>query len=97
MAKILPSRKLSVLMVLLPKTLLLPCFRKTRFKKRTLNIELHNDNWIKNLQNITTSTELEEFIMLLMSLSSTSLSDQKDEIQWRWTGDGCYTIASAYD
>jgi hypothetical protein len=58
---------------------------------------MHNDNWIKNLQNITTSAELEEFIMLFMALLSIFLSDQKDEIQWRWTGDGCYTVASAYD
>jgi hypothetical protein len=59
--------------------------------------ELHNDNWIRNLQNITTTVQIEEFILLFMALSQITHTDQKDKIHWRWTRDGVYTVASAYD
>jgi hypothetical protein len=39
---------------------------------------------------------LEEYIMLYMALSAVTLSDQPDEINWRWTSNGIYLTASAY-
>jgi hypothetical protein len=35
--------------------------------------------------------------MLFMALDPISLSDQNDSITWRWTANGCYSIASAYE
>jgi hypothetical protein len=32
-----------------------------------------------------------------MALSQITHTDQKDKIHWRWTRDGVYTVASAYD
>jgi hypothetical protein len=65
--------------------------------KRTVHQELHNDNWISNLQSITTSSQVKEFTLLFMALSQIRLIDHKDEICWKWTKDGNYTVASAYD
>jgi hypothetical protein len=48
-----------------------------RFKSRNVHTKLTNDNWIKNLQEVTTPTQLEELTLLFMTLSSVTLSDQK--------------------
>jgi hypothetical protein len=40
---------------------------------------------------------MEEFTMLFMALEDVSLSDQPDKITWKWTHDGNYTVAYAYD
>jgi hypothetical protein len=34
--------------------------------------------------------------MLHAAVSSFNLSNQKDEITWRWTANGQFTVASAY-
>jgi hypothetical protein len=49
-----------------------------RFKKRTVAVELHNNNWIKNLGEINCPAVLEEYIILYMALSTVVLSDQMD-------------------
>jgi hypothetical protein len=67
------------------------------FKKRSVHTELTNCNWIKNLQDIQTTTQLEEFTMLFMALSTVTLNDQDDTISWRWTSNGCYSVAFAYE
>jgi hypothetical protein len=40
---------------------------------------------------------LEEYIMLYMALSVVTLSDQSDEIFWRWTFNGIYSAAKFYE
>jgi hypothetical protein len=40
---------------------------------------------------------MEEYILLFLVLSTVQLSDQEDVIYWKWTADGKYTIASAYE
>jgi hypothetical protein len=32
-----------------------------------------------------------------MTLSSVELTQQKDVIQWRWTSNGQYSVATAYE
>jgi hypothetical protein len=59
--------------------------------------ELHNQNWIRNLAGINTTTLLEEFTLLYMALSDAQLSDHKDQILWKWTLDGKYSVVSVYD
>jgi hypothetical protein len=53
--------------------------------------------WIKNVQDITNSPELQEFVLLFVALSSVTLSEHKDEIRWRWTTNGQFTVSSAYE
>jgi hypothetical protein len=72
-------------------------FKMTRFKNRTVHCELHNNNWIRNLQNINTTTQLEEFTLLFMLVSRGVLTNKKDEIFWKWTRDDLYSISLAYE
>lgn len=62
-----------------------------------MQTELQNSNWIRNLNNVNSSTLVQEFTLFFMALADVQLSDHKDEIIWKWTLDGKYSIASAYD
>jgi hypothetical protein len=79
-----------------PKDLASSLYRLARFKHRSVFTELSNSNWISSLVDITTTTEMEDFTLLFMVISLVSLTDQLDTITWRWTGDGKFTVASAY-
>jgi hypothetical protein len=80
-----------------PKDLAPNLFRLAMFKKRSVHAELQNSNWIRNLQDIHTPSQIEEFTMLFMALESVSLTDQEDSIKWRWTVNDSYSVASAYE
>jgi hypothetical protein len=54
-------------------------------------------NWIRNVRNIDSDILLEEFNMLFMALSSVVLSDQNDQVVWRWIEDGKYIINTTYE
>jgi hypothetical protein len=72
-------------------------FKRTRFKNRSVHIELHNYNWTRNIHEIDSPTLLEEYVTLFLVLSTVSLNSDKDEIFWKWTPNGKYTVASAYE
>jgi hypothetical protein len=72
-------------------------FKIARWKQRSIKIELQGDNWIRSLSNIGTTSEVEEFTLLFMAISFVQLLDQKDNIVYKWTPDGNYTVASTYD
>jgi hypothetical protein len=72
-------------------------FKRARFKNRSVHTELHNHNWIYNIQKINSSLLLEEYVTLYMMLSSVNLSNNHDEIIWRWTSNGQYSVSSAYE
>jgi hypothetical protein len=80
-----------------PKDLTPSLYAIAKFKFRKFYSELQNLNWIRNLQGISNTSQLEEFTVLFMALSTVTLTDQRDEIIWRWTTNGQYTIASAYE
>lgn len=40
---------------------------------------------------------MKEFTMLFMALASINLNDQNDQISWKWTKDGKYSVSSAYN
>jgi hypothetical protein len=81
----------------LPKELAPNLYRVTRYKMRSVCTELHNNNWIRSLNDMESSVLIEEFTLLFMALSSTQLSNQKDTIHWRWTGNEKFSTASAYE
>jgi hypothetical protein len=72
-------------------------FKQARFKKRMVATELQDNNWIKNLGEINSTSALEEYILLYSALSTMALTDQRDQIIWRWTSNGKYTAKSAYN
>lgn len=68
-----------------------------RFKKRNVTTELRNFNWARNCTRLDSTILVEEFVMLFMALSGVQLRQEKDQIFWRWTSDGKYSVASAYE
>jgi hypothetical protein len=80
-----------------PKEMAPDLYAKVRFKSRSVHYELNNGRWIRNLGEITSSDLLEQFVMLHMTLSSISLTDQKDQIFWKWTNDRKFSVSSAYN
>jgi hypothetical protein len=40
---------------------------------------------------------MEEFTLLFMALEDVSLTSQPDKITWKWTQDGIYSVATAYE
>jgi hypothetical protein len=66
---------------LAPKDLAPDLYQVARFKRRTMHTEMQNDSWIRNLQNISTTERMEEFILLFMAVSEVHLSNHRDEIQ----------------
>jgi hypothetical protein len=80
-----------------PKELAPELYKKTRFKNRSVASELKNRSWIKSLGAINSSKLLQDYIMLYMVLESIQLSDQPDEVFWRWTANGRFSVASAYN
>jgi hypothetical protein len=54
-----------------------------RFKRRSVHTELNNNNWIRNLQGVHNTTQMEEFNVLFMTLAAINLSDQIDKVFWK--------------
>jgi hypothetical protein len=79
-----------------PKEIAPNLYASARCKRRPVFTELHYLNWIRNIKGINTTTMLDEYILLYMSLSLAALNDQPDEIIWKWTANGKYSTASAY-
>jgi hypothetical protein len=80
-----------------PTNLASNLFQVVRFKFRSVYAELQNDNWIRNLRVVNEPTQIEEFTLLVMALAEVTLNNQCDEITWKWTPYGQFSIASAYN
>ena len=65
-------------------------------KRRTVQKEMENNNWIRSLARISTGRHLEQYIRLWTMMRGVHLLPMADTIRWRWTEDGVYTAASAY-
>lgn len=72
-------------------------YQLTRCKARTICKELHNFNWLRNLRQITNQDQLEELVLLFPILNEFHLTEQPDNIKWKWTAKGCYSVKSAYE
>jgi hypothetical protein len=51
---------------------------------------------MNGFQRIDTSVEVNQFMALWTGINQTSLTDQEDAIQWRFTANGSYSTKSAY-
>lgn len=79
-----------------PKNLAPNLYSLARCKHRTVKKELTNLNWIRNLGDLHSQTLLDEFAMLYTALSDVVLTNEDDQIVWKWTPSGQYSAASAY-
>jgi hypothetical protein len=65
-------------------------------KRRTVQKEIHQQNWIRSLARIATMAQLQQFVALWTIMQGVVLQPHPDLIRWRWTESGVYTTASAY-
>jgi hypothetical protein len=63
-------------------------YKKGRFKKGTIFIELQNSKWINNIGEVQETELLLEYVLLYLALTTITLNDQKDTISWKWTANG---------
>jgi hypothetical protein len=80
-----------------PKDIAPGLYKAARFKKRSVCDELRNSSWIKNLQVIQDPDLLDEYVQLYMALSTIQLNENKDQIKWKWTPSGQFSVKLAYD
>jgi hypothetical protein len=71
-----------------PRDLAPNLYKIARFKHRSVHTELQNLRWIRNLQDISIVVQLEKFTILFMALSAIELTQERDQIFWKWTRDG---------
>ncbi|XP_073363690.1 uncharacterized protein [Aegilops tauschii subsp. strangulata] len=58
---------------------------------------LSKDKWMKGLQHITSSEEIESFVALWNKLQQVQLIQVPDSISWHWAASGSYSAKSAYN
>jgi hypothetical protein len=80
-----------------PKDLAPSLYKAARFKRRNVAMEMQNNNWIKNIGEINNSALIDEYVLLHMALLSVTLTQQQDQITWKWTRDGQFLVSSAYN
>jgi hypothetical protein len=66
-------------------------------KNNTVSEDLHNGNWMRGLWRMSTAEQMAEFVQLWDCLLQVQLTEEADEIRWRWTADGRYSSKSAYE
>jgi len=74
-------------------------FLKSKRKKLTVQMALHENRWIKHLLPLQSSQEIREYVALWEQVGNVQLQEGTEDtntIRWRWTPDGEYTTKSAY-
>jgi hypothetical protein len=61
---------------MVPKEIAPNLFNMARFKMRSVNSELQNSNWLRNLGAIDTPELLAEFVLLHVALTIVSLNSK---------------------
>ncbi|KAL6653370.1 hypothetical protein ACP70R_008948 [Stipagrostis hirtigluma subsp. patula] len=79
-----------------PRNLAPSLYKLARFKHRTVDRELQNYAWIKNLVGFSTQEHIDELNVMLQALQGFHLTEAEDQIYWKWTAHGEYTASSAY-
>jgi hypothetical protein len=51
----------------------------------------------KNIGEVNNSMLLDEYVLLHMALSSDALTQQQDQITWKWIRDGQFSVSSGYN
>ncbi|TVU02801.1 hypothetical protein EJB05_51684, partial [Eragrostis curvula] len=77
-----------------PKELAPDLFRLAWRKNGTVAMGLTEGRWKRGLQRLSTTEEVDQYVQLW--IQQTQLTDQRDDIVWRFTANGCYSAQSAY-
>jgi len=65
-------------------------------KNRKVRDELQDQSWTRGLWRMSTVQQMAEFVFLWDLVQQAVLTDNTDEISWRWSADGAYSSKSAY-
>jgi hypothetical protein len=65
-------------------------------KNKTVEEEIHNQNWTRGLWRMETVEEMADFVDLWDKVLEVHLTSEVDKIIWKWTADGMYSSKSAY-
>jgi hypothetical protein len=63
-----------------PKELTPNLYNQVRYKQRTVDKDLQQFNWIKNIGSIHSEELLDEFVLLFTVLNDVQLTEEKDVI-----------------
>jgi hypothetical protein len=66
-------------------------------KNKSVKEELQNQNWTRGLWRMQTVEEMASFVELWDLVQGVQLTEDQDQITWRWTYDGNYTAKSTYN
>jgi predicted RNA-binding protein YlxR (DUF448 family) len=66
-------------------------------KNQTVAMDLQNDSWTRGLWKMTSAEEMAELIKLWSLIQEVQLSQEEDQLIWRWSADGVYSAKSAYE
>jgi hypothetical protein len=80
-----------------PKELAPRLYGQAHCKFRSVQVEMANLNWIKNLRQVNTEELMDEFVLLFSTLNEVQLGSDNDTIRWNWSASGEYSAASAYE
>ncbi|KAL6613961.1 hypothetical protein ACP70R_036231 [Stipagrostis hirtigluma subsp. patula] len=80
-----------------PRSLAPGLYKLARFKHRTVDKELRDYAWIRNLVGFSVQDHMDELIIMLQALQGIQLTNDEDKITWKWTANGEYTARSAYN
>jgi hypothetical protein len=72
-------------------------YRLTRRKKITVAQGCNARKWLNGLQRMNSGEEINQLVLLWSLINQVQLSEQPDDIHWRFATDGKYTTKSAYE
>jgi len=75
---------------------LFPDLHKLAWRKNKTVKEFQNQNWTRWLWRMQSVSEMADFVSLWDAVQEIQLTDQPDQITWKWTANGEYTPKSAY-
>jgi hypothetical protein len=79
-----------------PKEIAPPLLRFAWRKNSTVSQAMTAGRWMKGLQRISSTEEVQQFVMLWNLLRQVQLTEQPDNVIWRFTENGHYSSRSAY-
>ena len=72
------------------------CIPKRRKKNRTVAQGLHANSWARDIQGTFGIHEIGQYLQLWQMIEGTILTEEPDQLLWRWTTTGSYSAQSAY-
>jgi hypothetical protein len=72
------------------------CIPKRRRKATSIRDGLLDHSWARDIHGVLGLQELGQYLMLWTRVEATVLTDQPDQIVWRWSTNGVYSAKSCY-